>query len=169
RLLEARLRGRFRGFGEAALLLVTIKDRAAILIAVIAELLIFRQRIDIVPKNIEQLLVGDFRWIEDDLNRLGMARPAVGNLLIGRIGGAPAGIARGCADHACDLVEVGLHTPETAAGESSKGRCRRLALLRSGGYRENEPTRHSKSDKPRHIPHDILPLAVAFNIVVSQS
>src|SRR5258707_1575987 len=95
-----------------------IKDCAAILVAVVAELSILRQGIDVVPEHVEQLVVAYLGRVVHDLHRLGMTSAAVRDLLVGRIGRMTAGITRGLADHALDLVEIGLHTPEAAARES---------------------------------------------------
>src|SRR5262249_1713938 len=56
RLLEALLNRRLRGFRQRPLLVAMIEDRAAVLVAVIAELPILRQRIDVVPEHVEQLV-----------------------------------------------------------------------------------------------------------------
>src|SRR5262249_58668258 len=64
-------------------------------------------------------------------------RGAAGSsLLLGGVGGPPAGIAGGSADHALDLVEIGLYAPETAAGEG-RGLLR-LASLPGGARNEAE-------------------------------
>src|SRR5262249_5531217 len=109
RLLEALLDNRLRGFRLRTLLLAAIKDRAAVLVAVVAELPILRQRIDIVPEHVEQPAIAHLRRIVHDLHRLGMAGTAMRDLLIGRIGRMTTGIARGRADHALDLVKIGLY------------------------------------------------------------
>ena len=117
RLLEAFRNRRLRCFRERALLVAVIEDRAAVLVAVVAELPILCQRIDVVPEHVEQLLIAHLGRVVHDLHCFGVAGAAARDLLVAGIGGAPAGIARGGADHAFDLVEIGLYAPETAAGE----------------------------------------------------
>src|SRR5262252_2455337 len=69
RLLEALLHRRLRGFRQRPLLLAMIEDRAAVLVAVIAELPILRQRIDVVPKHVEQLVIAHLGRVVHDLHR----------------------------------------------------------------------------------------------------
>src|SRR5262249_24294214 len=83
--------------------------------------------------------------------------------LVAGIGGVPAGIARGGADHALDLVEIGLYAPETAAGEGcSRGLLRRAPL--PGGAREEaegeqqtEPDPSAGGASACWAPHAVLP------------
>src|SRR5258708_24151862 len=127
RLLEALLNRRLRGFRQRPLLVTMIEDRAAVLVAVIAELPILRQGIDVMPKHVEQLVIAHLGWVVYDLHRFGMPGAAVRDLLVAGIGGVPAGVARGGADHAVDLVEIGFHAPEATAGEGRSGGLLRLA------------------------------------------
>src|SRR5260221_2156953 len=121
RLLEALLNRRLRGFRRRPLLVTMIEDRAAVLVAVIAELPILRQGIDVMPKHVEQLVIAHLGWVVYDLHRFGMPGAAVRDLLVAGIGGVPAGGAPGGADQAVDLVEIGFHAPEAAAGEGRSG------------------------------------------------
>src|SRR5262249_25086181 len=132
RLLEALLNRRLRGFRQRPLLVAMIEDRAAVLVAVIAELPILRQRIDVVPEHVEQLVMLPLGGVDPALPPFGGPGAAGGARLVGGMGGVPAGIARGGADHALDLVEIGLHAPETAAGEGCGGGPLRLAHLPGG-------------------------------------
>src|SRR5262249_57090681 len=125
RLLEALLNRRLRGSRQRPLFVAVIEDRAAVLVAMVAKLSILRQGIDVVPEYVEELVIANLGRVADDLHRFGVAGAAARHLLVAGIGGVPAGIARGGADHAFDLVEVGLQAPETAAGE---GRHRRPLL-----------------------------------------
>jgi len=72
-----------------------IKNGGTVLIALIAELLIRRRRIDIVPEYIQDSGVRDLVRVVDDLNRFSMAGPPRGHFLICRVDFLPAGIARG--------------------------------------------------------------------------
>src|SRR4029079_19403361 len=109
-----------RRLGELSLLLVMIENRRPVLVAAVAELAVFRQRIVVVPEHVEQLLIADLGGVVSDLNRLGVPGAAGRNLFVGRLVALAAGIARGRADHARHLVEIGLHAPEAAAGEGGE-------------------------------------------------
>src|SRR5262245_22965262 len=146
RLLEALGDLSLRRLRQHPLLLAVIEDRAAVLVAVVAELAILRQRIDVVPEHVEQLLVAHLDRVVDDLDRLGMSGAAVRDLLVAGIGDAAAGIARGGADHAFDLVEVGFHAPEAAAGKSRLGRSWRRGALRGRTRDQAEPQRDRKPE-----------------------
>src|SRR5262249_53253968 len=150
RLLEARLDPCLRRFRQSALLVVVVEARGAVLVAVVAELAVLRQRIDVVPEHVEELLEAHVRRVVGDLDRFGVAGAAVRHLLVARVGDVAAGIARGSAHDAGDLVEIGLHTPEAAAREGRD--LRRLLSGRAGGKRE--PKRQTKPDTP----HDDLPV-----------
>src|SRR5213594_1382014 len=84
---------------ETFLLLVEIEDRAPILASPVAKLAIRRRRIDIVPEDIEQLLIAYLLRIENDLNRLSVSGPARRNFLIGRVFLLPSRITGGDGDH----------------------------------------------------------------------
>src|SRR5262245_18048190 len=145
RLLEALGDLSLRGLRQRPLLLAMREDRAAVLVAAVAELPILRQRIDVVPQHVDHLLVADLGRVVDDLDRLGMSGAAVRDLLVAGIDAAPADIARGGADHAFDLVEVGFHAPEAAAGEGRLGGGRWRHALRSGARDEAEPQRQRET------------------------
>src|SRR5215831_13665109 len=100
RLLEALLNRRLRGFRQRPLFVAVIEDRAAVLVAMVAELPILRQGIDVVPEYVEELVIANLGRVVDDLHRFGVAGAAARHLLVAGIGGVPAGIARGGADHA---------------------------------------------------------------------
>src|SRR5258707_9567155 len=121
RLLEALLNRRLRGFRQRPLLVAMIEARAAVWVAVIGELPILRQGIDVMPKHVEQLVIAHLGGVVYDLHRFGMPGAAVRDLLVAGIGGVPAGVTRGGADHAVDLVEIGFHAPEAAAGAGRRG------------------------------------------------
>src|SRR5207245_7979831 len=71
-----------RRLREALLLLVAIEDGAAILVAVIAELRIGRDRIDVVPEHVEQLGVTDLARVVCQLDGFGMPGRAGRHLLV---------------------------------------------------------------------------------------
>src|SRR3954447_8063894 len=67
---EALLHGFFRGERGAVLHFIVIVDRAFVLLALVAELAVSIEWIDVVPENIEQLLVRDLRRVVRHLHRL---------------------------------------------------------------------------------------------------
>src|SRR5258708_3971604 len=115
----------FRVLGEPLLRVVGGEDRGAILIAVIAELRVCRQRIDVAPEQVEQVFIGDLRGIEHDAHRFGVAGAAGRYFFIGRILLRPAGVAGGDRDDAVDAVEHRLPAPEAAPGADRRGGARR--------------------------------------------
>ena len=70
---------------QSSLFLVMVEDRRSVLAPYIRELSVFLCRIHVFPKHIEQLHVGDFGRILEDLNRLEMSSPARRDLLVGGI------------------------------------------------------------------------------------
>src|SRR5690606_4781672 len=82
-----------RALRELALMLVVIKDRAAVLVASIAELPAGIERVDVVPEDFEQRVVGDDLAVVLDLHGFGMSGVAPGYLLVLRVRHAPADVA----------------------------------------------------------------------------
>src|SRR5436309_3119107 len=113
---------------ETALRVVVVEDRGSILVAVVAELRLRRERVDVVPEDVEQLRVADLARVVDDLDRFGVSGAARRHLLVGGVPGVAAGVADGGREDALQLLEGGLHAPEAPAGEGRRG-----ALLRAGG------------------------------------
>src|SRR6185312_5486598 len=100
-------------FGERLLLVIADEHDALIGAALVAELSVGVERVDIVPVMIEQLGVGDLGWVVGHLDGLFVTLMRA----IGRVGRGAAGITRDGLGHAVDLVERGLHAPEATAGE----------------------------------------------------
>ena len=74
-------------------------------------------RIDVVPKNIQQLFIGDLRRIVGHFDRLAVLGFVGGDkIVIGRLL-ASAGVADHRFRHSFGLVKRRLHAPETAPGE----------------------------------------------------
>src|SRR5262249_61414231 len=96
------------------------------------------------------------------LRRLAGAVPPAEPLWVVGLGGAPAGIAGDSADHALDLVEIGLYAPETAAGEGRGRGLLRLASLPGGarneaeGEQQTEPNPSAGGVLVCRAPHAIL-------------
>src|SRR5262249_16951654 len=163
RLLEALLNRRLRGFRQRPLLVAVIEDHAAVLVAMVAELPILRQGIDVVPEHVEELVIHPLGGAVHSLHRWGGAGAPARPLLVAGMGGVPAGIARGGADHAFDLVEVGLHAPETAAGEGRTRGLLRLVPLPGGarkeaqGEQQTQPNPSAGRVSACWAPHAVLP------------
>ena len=82
-----------RGPGLRFLRLVLGEDRRAILGADVIALAVELGRVVDREEDVEQVAIADLVGIEGDADRLGMAGVAAAYLLVGRIGGLPAGIA----------------------------------------------------------------------------
>ena len=110
--------------------------------ALVAELAVWIERVDIVPVVVEQLGVGHLGGIVGHLDRFLIAFMVA----IGRVRLGAAGIARDRLGDAVDLVEGSLHAPEAAAGEDRglglDGRARpadAAAADRERGERKRRP------------------------------
>src|SRR5947209_13899285 len=58
----------FGGFGDFLLILVGVENRGAVARADVGELSIGLRGIDLFPVNVQQLVIGDFCWIINDLD-----------------------------------------------------------------------------------------------------
>lgn len=76
-LFEAALHQCLGALRRRPLLVVVIKDCRAVLVADVAELAVLRERIDVVPENVEKLVVAYLRQVVSDLDRFGMPGAAV--------------------------------------------------------------------------------------------
>jgi hypothetical protein len=74
------------------------------------------------PEDVQQLLVGNDRRVEIDLDGLGV----VAEVVVGGVGRRAAGVPYPGADDAVDSPELGIRTPESAQTEG-RG-------LRAGGH-----------------------------------
>src|SRR5262249_52380203 len=114
-----------------------------------------------VPDHVERLRVATVRGAAHAPRGGGVGGAPARHSLGAGMGGPPAGIARGGADHALDLVEIGLYAPETAAGEG-RGLLR-LAPLPGGAREETEGEQQPEPDPwPGEVfacwaPHAVLP------------
>ena len=121
------------------------EDRRPVGRADVAELAVPGGGVDAGPELRQQLLVTDLGRVEHDLYRLGMAGGLGRYLLVGRIGDAAPGVARGGRDHARDFVEVGLDAPEAAARKGCPGR--RLCPCRAGSAGSEDQRSHRCGDQ----------------------
>src|SRR5690606_27522283 len=151
-LLESLL----RALRELALLLVVVEDRAAVLIASIAELSAAADRIDVTPEHVEkQLVVHDVGSVLV-LHGFGVARVTPRHLLVRRVRHVPANVPRRGGEHAFNLVESLLDAPEASARERRDGRGIRVLLRaercdedRGGGEQYVQQTFHIASPRRR--------------------
>src|SRR5262249_47789147 len=110
-------------------------------------LTILRQRIDVVPEHVEQLVIAHLGRIVHDLHRFGVTGAAVRNLFVAGVDGVPASVAGGGANYAVDLVEIGLQAPEAGAGHGGKGGALRLASLPRCSREQPERDEHAQRDR----------------------
>ncbi len=68
-------------------------DARAVLGAHVATLAHALRRVVVLPEDLEQLLVGDHRGVEDHEDGLGVPSPTGADLLIARVGREPADVA----------------------------------------------------------------------------
>lgn len=108
-------------FRRAPLRIVLVENRSPILIADVAELPVLHRGVDVMPEVIHQFLVADRLRVIGHPHRFRMAGPAAADLLIRRILQRAAGVTGFGAQHAWQLVEIGFHAPEAAAGEDRRG------------------------------------------------
>src|SRR5262245_13187594 len=121
-LFETLAKRLLRFLRQAFLVFIVVKDRRAILTANVAKLPIRRERIDIAPEHLEQLLVSYLFRIIGDLDYLGVSCLAGGYFLIRWIFLCAAGVTRDRRNNPIELVEGRLHAPEAAAGKGGLGR-----------------------------------------------
>src|SRR4029077_14486506 len=89
------------------------ENGGAILAAMVAELCVWCERIDVMPEGIQQLLVTYFGWIIDHFDRFRMPCSSSGHLFIARIGDPTPHISRGRRHHSLNLLEGFFHAPKT--------------------------------------------------------
>src|SRR5512135_2718256 len=111
------LQQRLRLQRQPVLFLVMIEDCAPILMPMITELPVLNSRVDIVPEDVQELLIGHFCRVIDDLNRLGVPCPSGRDLFVSGILFLPPSVTGCNRNHAGNLVEWVFHAPEAAACE----------------------------------------------------
>ena len=94
-----------------------IKDHRAILRPHIGALSIQCSRIVVRPKNIQELIVIDLRWIEFQLDDLGVSGLIAANIFVARVFFVPARIPDGRRCDAFQFAEGFLHAPKTTRPE----------------------------------------------------
>src|SRR6266540_1427752 len=122
-----------RRHGGGLLLRAEREDRGSILSAAIRPLPVAARRIVRPPEEAEQLRVADLLRIELDQERLGVAGPMAGDVLVRRVLRLSAGVADRGGDDAGHLPEPLLDPPEAALGED------RELVLAGGGERRPAP------------------------------
>jgi hypothetical protein len=153
RLAEFYLLRLLGGHGEPLLLRSFVEDDRAILRADVGALLVEGGRIMDVPKNIEQLLIGDFRRVVGDPDDFGVAGLVAADILVGRVHGMAAGVAADDVGDSTEFFEERLGAPETAHAEGGglKARRRRGWRARSVGAdgRDGNQEGDEKSEKAK--------------------
>ena len=107
----------FRGFGRRFLLRRMVKDHGTILLTDIGTLPIQRRRIVVRPKNINQLVVTNLRWIEFHFHYFGVAGFVRANIFIRWMILRSARVPNRCRDHAVQFSKGFFHTPETTCAK----------------------------------------------------
>src|SRR3989338_6205887 len=127
-LFETALQGRLGFLREAFLCFLVVENGRPILIPEVAKLAVGRERVDIVPEDVEEFFVADFFRIVGHLHRFGVAGGAGDDFVVSRVLFRAAGEARDGRNDAVHLVEEQFHGPETAAGKNGLGSLRSLAV-----------------------------------------
>src|SRR3990172_8691702 len=140
---------------EPMLCLAAVEDRGPVLFASVAKLAVGRDRVDIVPEDVQQPFVGDLLGVVGDLNALGVAGEAGSHLLVRRVFLGTARVPGRDGDHAVELLEGALHAPEAAACERGTGRTLVLRGRRRAGRAGQENHGHCEKtgDQPANLAH----------------
>src|SRR5437016_11850391 len=93
------------------------EDGGAVLRAYIWTLAVRRGGIVHVPESLQQLLVGNLRWVIGQLHHFGMASLIGANILIGRILGLAAQIAGCSIGNPWNPSKMGFHAPKATGAE----------------------------------------------------
>src|ERR1700704_5952407 len=120
--------------GDFRLRLAVGEDGRVIGAALVAELALGIDRIDVAPEPVDKLRVADLGGIVGHLHCLVVAGRLGGDLFVGRLVDGTAGVAGDRAEHARHLLEGFFHAPEAAAREGGDGD-RAVALASLGGRR----------------------------------
>ncbi len=148
----------FEASAACLLGLVVDEDRRRVLETRVAELAARVRRVDVVPEDVEELLVGHLLRIEDDLDRLAVSRPARPDFVVRRARLRPARVPDGRRDDAGQGIVGTLHAPEAAPGErglreagggGSRG-LRPLVCPREGGEQQQGEERQEKTVVAAH-------------------
>ena len=133
------------------------EDRRAVLVADVGTLPVELGRVVELPEGVEQLVVGHLGGVVLDEHRLGVAGRVAADLLVARVVRATAGVAHGRRDHARDLPELGLDSPEASGREG-----RLLAVLCVGHFPTVRLVVWSSGHLSEHPGRPVVPgLAVA--------
>src|SRR5919106_6007103 len=106
-----------------------VEDRGPVLVAVVAELRIGCERINVAPEDVEKLFVTDLARVISNLYCLCVAGRTGCHLLVRRVLLGAAGIAGDSRDDSVNFIVRRLHAPKTTAGQS-----RRRGFSASGAW-----------------------------------
>src|SRR5258706_10556389 len=151
--------------GDAPLLGRMGEDRRAVLRADVVSLLIEGGRVVDGEEDSEQVLVGEDRGVEGDLDYLRVPAPPAAHLLIGRLGRPSAHVSHFDRPHAVQLVEYRLQAPKAASSERrdfpshalSRVRKCRIQPIRRSRTTELSSWHRPPSRPPRRAPSRACP------------
>src|SRR5689334_9959853 len=106
-----------------------VEDRRAILRADIVALTIERRRVVEREEHLQNIVEGDLRRVECDLNNFGMAGVAVADLAVGRVTNRAARVARHDILDTLQIVEDRLEAPEAATTQRGNLVALRIGIL----------------------------------------
>src|SRR5882724_310066 len=98
-----------------------VEDRSAVLRAPVRALAIQLGGIVVLPKNVQQLIVGNLAGIVIYFHRFGMAGAVGADLFVSGVFSFPADVAYAGGGDAGKLAEGSFDFPETAGGKCSFG------------------------------------------------
>ncbi len=119
-----------RHFRDLFFLIAAIKNRGPVTWTDIGELAVGLRRIDLLPVDVEQLLVRNFGRIVNDLDRFPIVGPLRTDQFVGRIGFCSAAVAYCRLNYTRRFVEGRLNAPKTTTGKNRGFRRCRLGILR---------------------------------------
>ena len=141
----------FRSFGQCALFAVVRENRGPVLLAAVGELAASIGRVDLSPKDLQQILVRDDGRVILHLNRLDVGSPPRAHLFVRWRRRLTARVPGRDADHAWQLLKRRLHAPKTPA---RKSRLRQRGRIST---RRGHPNRHQNGNNQNRNPQSNSP------------
>lgn len=106
--------------GAFLLGVVMVEDDAAVLGTLVVALAVQSGGVVGLPENLEQFVEGDLGRVVDDLAGFGVTGRTRGYLLIGGVHDVPPAVAGSHLEHAVQLLEDGLGTPEATRAKGGR-------------------------------------------------
>src|SRR5882762_8945758 len=107
----------FRLFRGRLLLWRMEEDRGAVLRAEVRALAVHLRRVVHLPESIEQLLIGQCRWIESDLHDFGMPGFIGADVFIGRVFCVAAAVPDDCVNNSRNAAECCFDPPKASCSK----------------------------------------------------